>query len=63
MKNVPRSGKQHRPKTAIRGKRYRCATCHTSRHKLAVGGRGKAIDGVSRPLAGLTPLRPIHPRD
>ena len=28
MKNIPRTGKRHRPKTAIKGKRYRCATCH-----------------------------------
>jgi hypothetical protein len=24
MKNIPRTGKQHRPKTAIKGKRYLC---------------------------------------
>ena len=29
MKNIPRSGKRLRPKTAVRGKRYRCAGCHT----------------------------------
>jgi hypothetical protein len=28
MKNIPRTGKRYRPKTAIKGKRYRCATCH-----------------------------------
>lgn len=28
MKNIPRTGKRHRPKTAIKGKRYRCAICH-----------------------------------
>jgi len=28
MKNIPRTGKRHRPKTAFKGKRYRCATCH-----------------------------------
>ena len=28
MKNIPRTGKRHRPNTAIKGKRYRCATCH-----------------------------------
>jgi rubrerythrin len=28
MKNIPRTGKRDRPKTAIKGKRYRCATCH-----------------------------------
>ncbi|MFM7250981.1 MAG: hypothetical protein ACKO5R_13860 [Planctomycetaceae bacterium] len=28
MKNIPRSGKRLRPKTAVRGKRYRCAGCH-----------------------------------
>ena len=27
-KNVFRTGKQIRPKTAIKGKRYRCAKCH-----------------------------------
>jgi hypothetical protein len=26
-KNFPRSGKQTRPKTALKGKRYRCAVC------------------------------------
>jgi rubrerythrin len=26
-KNFPRTGKQTRPKTAIKGKRYRCAIC------------------------------------
>ena len=26
-KNVPRSGKQSRPKTAVKGKRFRCAKC------------------------------------
>ncbi len=28
MKNIPRTGKRYQPKTAIKGKRYRCATCH-----------------------------------
>lgn len=28
MKNIPRTGKRYRPKTAIKGKRYHCATCH-----------------------------------
>lgn len=28
MKSIPRTGKRDRPKTAIKGKRYRCATCH-----------------------------------
>ena len=28
MKNIPRTGKRYRPRTAIKGKRYRCATCH-----------------------------------
>ena len=28
VKNFPRSGKKLRPKTAIKGKRYRCAICH-----------------------------------
>ena len=28
-KNVPRTGKRRRPKTAVKGKRYRCATCRT----------------------------------
>lgn len=28
MKSIPRTGKRHRPKTAFKGKRYRCATCH-----------------------------------
>lgn len=27
-KNISRTGKQSRPKTAIKGKRYRCAICH-----------------------------------
>lgn len=27
-KHIVRTGKQSRPKTAIKGKRYRCATCH-----------------------------------
>jgi hypothetical protein len=27
-KNILRSGKKTRPKTAIKGKRYRCAGCH-----------------------------------
>ncbi len=27
-KNIFKSGKQARPKTAIKGKRYRCAVCH-----------------------------------
>lgn len=26
-KNIPRTGKQIRPKTAVKGKRYLCATC------------------------------------
>lgn len=26
-KNFPRTGKQVRPKTAVKGKRYLCATC------------------------------------
>jgi rubrerythrin len=26
-KNIPRSGKQCRPKTAVKGKRYLCAVC------------------------------------
>lgn len=26
--NFPRTGKQSRPKTTVKGKRYRCATCH-----------------------------------
>jgi len=29
MKNIPRTGKRDRPKTAFKGKRYRCAICHT----------------------------------
>jgi len=28
-RSIPRSGKRLRPKTAVKGKRYRCATCHT----------------------------------
>ncbi len=27
-KNFPRTGKRVRPKTAVKGKRYRCAKCH-----------------------------------
>ena len=27
-KNIPRTGKKTRPKTAVKGKRYRCAKCH-----------------------------------
>jgi hypothetical protein len=27
MKSFPRSGKKVRPKTAVKGKRYHCATC------------------------------------
>ncbi|MEI8380462.1 MAG: hypothetical protein WCJ09_10050 [Planctomycetota bacterium] len=27
-KNIFKSGKQARPKTAIKGQRYRCAVCH-----------------------------------
>jgi hypothetical protein len=27
MKNVPRTGKRQRPKTAVRGKRFLCAVC------------------------------------
>ena len=27
-KNVLRTGKKTRPKTAVKGKRYLCATCH-----------------------------------
>lgn len=34
MKNIPRTGKRHRPKTAIKGKRYRCATCHKRSPRL-----------------------------
>lgn len=26
-KSVPKTGKQHRPKTAVKGKRYLCAVC------------------------------------
>jgi hypothetical protein len=26
-KNFPRTGKKTRPKTTVKGKRYRCATC------------------------------------
>ena len=28
VKNIPRTGNRCRPKTATKGKRYRCATCH-----------------------------------
>ena len=28
-KNTVRSGKKSRPKTAVKGKRFRCAKCHT----------------------------------
>jgi len=28
-KNFPRTGKRVRPKTAVKGKRYRCAKCRT----------------------------------
>ena len=28
VKNFPQSGKQNRPRTAVKGKRYRCAACH-----------------------------------
>lgn len=28
VKNFPKSGKQNRPRTAVKGKRYRCAMCH-----------------------------------
>jgi ribosomal protein L37AE/L43A len=27
-RNILRTGKQARPKTAVKGKRYRCAKCH-----------------------------------
>ncbi len=27
VKNFPRTGKRVRPRTAVRGKRYRCARC------------------------------------
>ncbi len=27
-KSIPRSGKRNRPKTTVKGKRYRCASCH-----------------------------------
>jgi late competence protein required for DNA uptake (superfamily II DNA/RNA helicase) len=27
MKSFPKTGKQTRPKTAVKGKRYRCAKC------------------------------------
>src|SRR5262245_26073635 len=27
-KNFPQSGKRNRPKTAVKGKRFRCAKCH-----------------------------------
>lgn len=27
MKNIPRTGKRLRPKTAVKGKRYLCAKC------------------------------------
>jgi hypothetical protein len=26
-RNIPRTGKKSRPKTAVKGKRYRCARC------------------------------------
>ena len=26
-KNIPKTGKRHRPKTAVKGKRYLCAKC------------------------------------
>lgn len=26
-RNIPRTGKQNRPKTAVKGKRYRCSVC------------------------------------
>jgi ribosomal protein L37AE/L43A len=28
VRNILRTGKKARPKTAVRGKRYRCAVCH-----------------------------------
>lgn len=34
IKNISRTGKRHRPKTAIKGKRYRCATCHKRSPRL-----------------------------
>lgn len=27
-RSIPKTGKQSRPKTAVKGKRYRCAKCH-----------------------------------
>ncbi len=27
-KCIPQSGKRNRPKTTVKGKRYRCASCH-----------------------------------
>lgn len=59
MKNIPRTGKRHLPKTAFKGKRYRCATCHkrsprpvkTSAHAAALAPRGA------------TELRPLVHRD
>lgn len=27
-RSIPKTGKKFRPKTAVRGKRFRCAKCH-----------------------------------
>lgn len=27
-RSIPKTGKKSRPRTAVRGKRYRCAKCH-----------------------------------
>ena len=27
-RNISRTGKRNRPKTSLKGKRYRCAVCH-----------------------------------
>lgn len=36
-KNIPRSGKRVRPKTAVKGKRYRCARCRKRSPRPVLG--------------------------
>jgi hypothetical protein len=59
-KCIPQTGKRYRPKTAVKGKRYRCASCHKRSPKpvktpapwycpMCLDARAEPLGALARP--------------
>mgnify|MGYP006274304673 CR=1 FL=1 len=68
MKSIPRTGKRYRPKTATKGKRCRCATCHKRSPRpvktpapwycpRCAAEKEEAFRGIPVPLDTVSPAR------